>query len=125
MLCFDKARITQVIINLLSNAIKFSPEGKQINIHFIQKAQLANGQAAMGLSVRDYGPGIPEDELELIFDKFIQSSRLNNHASGTGLGLAISRQIMSDHGGEIYARNAEGGGAILSILLPLEQPPIA
>ncbi|MFC7421588.1 PAS domain S-box protein [Iodobacter arcticus] len=122
LLYFDKARITQVIINLLSNAIKFSPEGKEISIHFIKEAQLSDGRAAMGLSVSDQGPGIPEAELDLIFDKFIQSSRLHGHASGTGLGLAISRQIMTDHAGEIYARNAEGGGAVISILLPIEPP---
>ncbi|AZN35982.1 PAS domain S-box protein [Iodobacter ciconiae] len=120
MLFFDKARITQVIINLFSNAIKFSPDEAKIDIHFIEDARLSDGRAAMGLSVRDYGPGIPEGELDLIFDKFIQSSRLNSHASGTGLGLAISRQIMTDHGGEISARNAGEGGAIISILLPLE-----
>jgi PAS domain S-box-containing protein len=122
LLTLDKARITQVIINLLSNAIKFSPNGNEIHIYFIENAQLKNGKAAMGLSVRDHGFGIPDGELDLIFDKFIQSSRLNGHASGTGLGLAISRQIMSDHGGEIYAENAEDGGAILSILLPTEAP---
>jgi signal transduction histidine kinase len=122
ILFFDKARITQVIINLLSNAIKFSPSDTEIDIHFIENAQLSDGKAAMGLSVRDYGPGIPEAELDLIFDKFIQSSRLNSHASGTGLGLAISRQIMTDHGGEISAQNAVGGGALISILLPLESP---
>ncbi|STQ91620.1 PAS domain S-box protein [Iodobacter fluviatilis] len=122
MLFFDKARITQVIINLLSNAIKFSPNHTEIDIHFIEETRLSDGRAASGLSVRDHGPGIPEAELDLIFDKFIQSSRLNSHASGTGLGLAISRQIMTDHGGEINARNAEGGGAVISILLPLEPP---
>jgi PAS domain S-box-containing protein len=122
LLTLDKARITQVIINLLSNAIKFSPSGNEIHIHFIENAQLKNGKMAMGLSVRDHGVGIPESELDLIFDKFIQSSRLNGHASGTGLGLAISRQIMTDHGGEIYAENAKDGGAILSILLPTEAP---
>jgi PAS domain S-box-containing protein len=122
LLCFDKARITQVIINLLSNAIKFSPSGKEIHINFIESAALMNGNSAMGLSVRDHGPGIPEAELDLIFDKFIQSSRLNGQASGTGLGLAISRQIIMDHGGEIYAENAQDGGAVLSILLPTELP---
>ncbi|MDW5418807.1 PAS domain S-box protein [Iodobacter sp. CM08] len=125
ILFFDKARITQVIINLLSNAIKFSPAGQDIDIHFIEVGQLKNGDQAMGLSVRDHGPGIPEDELDLVFDKFIQSSRLHGPASGTGLGLAISRQIIEGHGGEIFAQNHPDGGAILSILLPLEQPPTA
>lgn len=121
-LVFDKARITQVIINLLSNAIKFSPVGDTIHISFLSGLTLKNGQGALGLSVRDHGPGIPEAELDLIFDKFIQSSRLHGHASGTGLGLAISRQIIEDHGGEIVASNHTDGGAILTILLPVIPP---
>ncbi len=114
---FDKARLTQVIVNLLSNAIKFSPTGGMIDIEFITSATLQNGHPAIGISVRDYGPGIPEDELEYIFDKFIQSSRIRN-GGGTGLGLAISRQIINDHQGQIVAANHPEGGAIFTVLLP-------
>lgn len=114
---FDKARLTQVLVNLLSNAIKFSPVGGMIDIGFIHAATLKDGQAAIGVSVRDYGPGIPEDELEFIFDKFIQSTRIRN-GGGTGLGLAISRQIINDHQGQIVAANHPEGGAIFTVLLP-------
>ncbi|QZA82428.1 PAS domain S-box protein [Deefgea piscis] len=114
---FDKARLTQVLVNLLSNAIKFSPHGGEIEIHFIANAQLEPDQPAIGVSVRDHGPGVPDDELEYIFDKFIQSSRARN-GSGTGLGLAISRQIISDHEGQIIASNHPQGGAIFTVLLP-------
>ncbi|WP_228028245.1 PAS domain S-box protein [Chitinibacter fontanus] len=114
---FDKARITQVIVNLLSNAIKFSPNGASIDIQINQVDLLDNGAPAISIEVRDHGPGIPESELETIFDKFIQSSRVRM-GGGTGLGLAISRQIMLDHGGQISARNHPEGGAVFTILLP-------
>ncbi|SMC28206.1 PAS domain S-box-containing protein [Andreprevotia lacus DSM 23236] len=119
---FDKARITQVVVNLLSNAIKFSPENGLIEIEFVSLGQLPDGRTAIGLTVRDHGPGVPEDELDVIFDKFIQSTRVRT-AGGTGLGLAISRQIMEDHGGSIEAANHPEGGAIFTILLPADRVP--
>lgn len=114
---FDKARLTQVLVNLMSNAIKFSPTGGEIEIQFIAVAVLEDGLPAIGVSIRDHGPGVPEDELEYIFDKFIQSSRVRS-GGGTGLGLAISRQIISDHQGHIVASNHPNGGAIFTVLLP-------
>ncbi|WP_410497910.1 PAS domain S-box protein [Chitinibacter sp. S2-10] len=114
---FDKARITQVIVNLLSNAIKFSTAGSRIEITIHPVDLLENGEPAVSIEVRDHGPGIPENELETIFDKFIQSSRVRM-GGGTGLGLAISRQIMLDHGGQISARNHPEGGAVFTLLLP-------
>ncbi|WP_052190903.1 PAS domain S-box protein [Chitinibacter sp. ZOR0017] len=118
---FDKARITQVIVNLLSNAIKFSANHSRIEIQTLPVALLDDGSPAIGLEVRDHGPGIPDNELETIFDKFIQSSRVRL-GGGTGLGLAISRQIMLDHGGHIAARNHLQGGAVFTILLPITLP---
>lgn len=115
---YDKARITQVIINLLSNAIKFSPNGSHIEITFIENAVLSNGQAAVGLTIRDEGQGIHEDDLEKIFETFAQSTH-NHAADGTGLGLAISRQIINDHGGNIMASNHANGGAVFTLLLPI------
>lgn len=114
---YDKARITQVLVNLLSNAIKFSPHGARIYIDFIKSARLDNDSPAIGLTVRDEGPGIPEQDLDHIFDTFTQSKQAHT-ATGTGLGLAISRQIMFDHGGSISARNYPSGGAIFTLLLP-------
>ncbi|WP_373975812.1 PAS domain S-box protein [Chitinibacter sp. SCUT-21] len=114
---FDKARITQVIVNLLSNAIKFSPSGSTIEVYIQAIDLLDDGSPAISIAIRDHGPGIPENELETIFDKFIQSSRVRM-GGGTGLGLAISRQIMMDHGGQINARNHPEGGAVFTILLP-------
>lgn len=120
---FDRARITQVLVNILSNAIKFSPPEHAIEISIQNEMRLPSGQEAVGIMVRDHGPGIPQDELETIFDKFIQSSKIRVDG-GTGLGLAISKQIMEDHGGIITASNHPFGGAVFSILLPKESGSI-
>lgn len=118
---YDKARITQVLINLLSNAIKFSPQKGKISIDYLSGQDPASGQPVIGLSIRDEGPGIPEADLEIIFDSFEQSSSLPV-AGGTGLGLTISRRIMRDHGGSISAANSPEGGAIFTLLLPADPP---
>lgn len=114
---YDKTRLIQVLINLLSNAIKFSPEGGQICIDFLPEAQLQDGRSAFGFRIRDIGPGIPQQDLESIFDKFQQSKNIAT-TGGTGLGLAICRQIMLDHGGSIHAANHPDGGAVFTVLLP-------
>lgn len=116
--CYDKARLTQVLVNLLSNAIKFSPEQGEIHIHFLGDARFADGKPAVGLVVRDCGPGIPQSDLDHIFETFTQSSK-NQRQGGTGLGLAISRQIIRDHHGKIQASNHPDGGAMLTVLLPV------
>jgi signal transduction histidine kinase len=70
------------------------------------------------LCVADRGPGIPVDELERIFDPFVQSSTTKDGSGGTGLGLPISRRIVEMHGGQLYAANREGGGAEFHLILP-------
>ena len=67
----------------------------------------------------DAGPGIPDDEIEAIFDKFVQSSKTSTGAGGTGLGLAICREILIAHGGRIWAENKVNGGAVFSFEIPL------
>lgn len=66
----------------------------------------------------DEGVGIPEDELESVFDKFIQSSKTKTNAGGTGLGLAISKEIIELHNGKIWAESKPGEGARFSFILP-------
>ncbi len=114
---FDPVRIAQVITNLLSNAIKFSPERKIITICFSEVDY--HNQAAIQLTLEDQGAGIPKDELEHIFDKFIQSSKTKTNAGGTGLGLAICQNIIGLHKGKIWAESVQAGGARLSFILPV------
>jgi signal transduction histidine kinase len=117
----DPHRVAQVVRNLLSNAIKFSPEGGQVRI----VCEDAPESGALALTVQDEGSGIPEDELEAIFDEFVQSSKTRSGAGGTGLGLSICRQIVHDHGGRIWAGNRAEGGASITFLLPREAPQAA
>ena len=113
----DEERFKQVIRNLLSNAVKFSPNRSTIHVRTrrIGKAFL--------ISVRDEGPGIPPDELELVFDKFAQSSKTKSGSGGTGLGLAICREIVAGHHGRIWAENNARGGCVFYCELPLAPAP--
>ncbi|QEL57001.1 ATP-binding protein [Chromobacterium paludis] len=112
----DPFRIGQVIRNLLSNAVKFTPPGSEILVQ--GKLTEQDGQEWAIVSVEDAGPGIPEKELETIFDKFIQSSATKTGAGGTGLGLAISREIIHAHHGRISAQNRPEGGAAFTFRIP-------
>jgi signal transduction histidine kinase len=102
----DRDRLIQVVINLLSNAAKFAPaHSGRIDLHLESEAGLHR------VCVVDNGPGIAAEDLELVFEKFRQSSRGGEKPLGTGLGLPICRQIIQHHGGRIWAerRPAEGG----------------
>lgn|GEM_PF-1428370 len=117
----DGVRIGQVLRNLLSNAIKFSPEGGAIRLH-MEPAVLGSAErpvAAVELVVSDEGLGIPAKELEQVFEKFAQSSKTDTGAGGTGLGLAICREIVTGHGGVIFARNREASGAGVDFVVRL------
>lgn len=116
---FDQTRMVQVLVNLVSNAIKFSDPGTGIVLS-LADATLSDGASALCCSVADEGPGIPQSELEAVFDKFIQSSKTRTGAGGTGLGLAICREIVHAHGGRIWAENAEPKGAILRFVFPVK-----
>ncbi len=103
----DTHRLSQVIRNLLSNAVKFSPKSGTIRVETLRNSE------TITLRVRDEGSGIPDDELESIFSKFVQSSRTKTGAGGTGLGLAIIRQIVEAHGGQIWAELADVGACFV------------
>jgi signal transduction histidine kinase/sensor domain CHASE-containing protein len=122
----DEKRITQVICNLLSNAIKFSPEKGKIRVVLAasdlpggRRAEDSGSRPGLSISFIDQGVGIPEAEIESIFDKFVQSSATKSGAGGTGLGLAICRAIVTQHRGTIVARNNPGLGACFIVTLPL------
>lgn len=126
----DGTRMTQVLRNLLSNAIKFSPPHSTITVlwsmgkmNLGRRATDTQQVDALVLAVRDQGIGIPEDELESVFDKFVQSSKTKSGAGGTGLGLSICREIVEAHRGTIHAyNNAAASGATFEICLPLLPP---
>lgn len=118
---FDADKMLQVIRNLLSNAIKFSHPGGTITISFEQD-ELAD---TLSMLIADEGIGIPPDELSLVFDKFIQSSKTDSGAGGTGLGLAICKEILKIHGGTIQALNSSTGGATFKFTLPRSAPQAA
>ena len=108
----DATRIAQIVRNLLSNALRHTPEGGRIDVDVRRE-----GQHAI-VTVSDNGGGIPEGELERIFERFyrVDESRTRERG-GAGLGLAIARRLVELHGGSIRAENA-GGGARFTVSLP-------
>lgn len=111
----DNTKIFQVITNFLSNSIKFTPKGKKVKIFVSQESK------NLSVCIEDEGVGIPEDELETIFDKFAQSSKTKSGAGGTGLGLAICKEIIIAHKGKIWAENNSSGGARFILVIPISQ----
>jgi PAS domain S-box-containing protein len=112
----DDQQLVHVLRNLLDNGVRFSPEGSPVEVRCRDTAQTVR------VEVLDRGVGIPENELEAVFDKFIQSSKTRTGAGGTGLGLAICREIVLAHGGRIWAETRPGGGSVLSFELPRTEP---
>jgi two-component system sensor histidine kinase KdpD len=107
----DFVLIVHVITNLLDNAIKYSKTNSPLEV----QAEMV--ETELQISVLDRGLGIPEEDLERVFNKFYRVQR-PEHVTGTGLGLAICKGIVEAHGGRIWAGNREGGGTIISIALP-------
>jgi PAS domain S-box-containing protein len=116
----DSDRLLQVMTNLLSNAIKFSPPFSEVTVR-IQKA--AEG---VRVAVIDEGRGVPEDKLEVIFDRFQQVDASDSRQKGgTGLGLAICRTILEQHGGRIWAeRNPDRGSTFYFSLSDMPTPVV-
>lgn len=115
----DDARIAQVMTNLLSNAITYSPAKSTIRIT-IASTKLESDQPALECRVMDYGVGIPENELESVFDKFIQSSKTKQKSGGTGLGLTICKEIIQIHNGRVWAEKSDHSGAVFVFVIPLK-----
>jgi signal transduction histidine kinase len=108
----DRNRLIQVMINLISNAVNFTPSGT------ITCRASADGQGVT-VSVSDSGIGIEKDHHEKVFEKFKQvGDILTDKPRGTGLGLPICREIITRHGGRIWAESAPGGGSIFSFVIP-------
>ncbi|TVR36182.1 MAG: HAMP domain-containing protein [Spirochaetaceae bacterium] len=116
MISADPGRLTQVLANLIANALHHSHSANRI----VLAAQLqGDGSAWLEISVRDNGRGVPEAQLEHIFDRLYRVDDARSRSSGgSGLGLAIARQIVEAHGGSIWAAAVAGGGLQVSARLP-------
>ena len=106
----DPERLRQVFCNLLDNAAKHGGAGKRIDVAIRQEEQTAI------VTIRDYGPGIPEEELPFVKNKFYKGS---SKARGSGIGLAVCQEIIDRHEGELELSNAEGGGCVAEIRIPI------
>ena len=109
----EAGRIRQILVNLLTNAHEYSPEGSSIEV-----TVRAIG-AEVEIAVTDNGPGIPESQLDHIFERFVRGDAgLTQRVGGTGLGLAISKSLVELHGGSIAVESTAGVGSTFSFRLP-------
>ena len=108
----DPKRLRQVFLNILDNAAKHGGEGKRI------EAAISYESESVVIRIRDFGPGIPEDEIPLVKKKFYKGS---SKARGTGIGLAVCDEIVEMHGGSLILENAQGGGTLVTVRLPSAQ----
>ncbi|MFC7786525.1 MULTISPECIES: cell wall metabolism sensor histidine kinase WalK [unclassified Rossellomorea] len=111
----DQDKITQVLDNIISNALKYSPEGGTITF----KVQEKDGY--IEISISDQGLGIPKENLEKIFERFYRVDKARTRQmGGTGLGLAIAKEMISAHGGDVWATSIEGKGTTITFTLPYD-----
>jgi len=107
----DPERLRQVFFNIFDNAAKYGAEGKRILV-----SMGTDGEDII-IRIRDFGPGIPEDDLENVKMKFYKG---NSKKRGSGIGLAVCDEIIKYHGGTLTLSNAQGGGTAVEIRLPIE-----
>ena len=107
----DKKYLTQILLNTLGNALKFSNEKVKLII--------STSDHQLSIMFQDWGIGIPEEEIEMIFHPFCRASNVK-HLPGTGLGLAIVHSLVENLGGEIQVSSAIGKGTTIQIIIPYE-----
>ena len=112
MITCDPERMRQVFLNILDNAAKHGREGRRVD------CSVHEDKGFIVVRIRDYGPGIPEDELSLVKKKFYKGS---SKARGSGIGLAVCDEIVAMHEGELILENAPGGGTLVTVRLPSAQ----
>ena len=111
--------MTQVLLNLLSNAVKYTLEGGQVIVSVNVQNEILH------CHVSDSGIGIPESDIEKIFQEFHRvNNELTKSERGTGLGLSITKSIIEAHQGRIGVRSQEGRGSTFSFSIPLTPSPI-
>jgi PAS domain S-box-containing protein len=109
----DRRRLVQVLLNLLDNAVQHSPRGAVVRVR-VEEAHL-DGHRSLVCRVEDAGPGFRGEDLEHVFEPFF-----SRRQGGTGLGLSIVQRIIEQHGGTITATNLAGGGALMTVTLPID-----
>jgi signal transduction histidine kinase/DNA-binding response OmpR family regulator len=116
----DAGKLRQVLINLLGNAVKFTAQGEVwLRARAYDVAEdLSTVQ--LQVEVQDTGPGIPSDQLEKVFEAFVQGEHTPNSGGGTGLGLAISRSLVEVMGGEIAVQSQADRGTLFRVTVPLQ-----
>jgi len=116
----DPAKLHDILRNLLENAVNYSPEGTDVRLG------AARADGSYIITVADSGPGIPEEDLARVFERFYRVDKSRARPGGTGLGLAIVKHLVELHGGEATAANRPEGGAVFTITLPVvAEPPIS
>lgn len=115
----DEAQMERVVQNLVSNAVKYSDKGQTVKIGAKKKGK------RFILYVRDNGIGISKESLPYVFDQFYTEDKARSSGNSQGVGLYVVREIMKDHGGEVYVKSKKGKGSTFSIVLPLEADDVA
>jgi signal transduction histidine kinase len=115
----DRDKLCQVLLNLAGNAIKYTPDGGEVSV--VVEAE----DRVVHLRVRDTGPGIPTDQIDRIFEPFVQGERsLNRPDEGVGLGLAISRELVAGMGGTLSVASQLGRGSVFVVTVPRAGHPV-
>jgi two-component system phosphate regulon sensor histidine kinase PhoR len=109
----DPAKLHDIVRNLVENAVNYSPDGADVTL----AAGRVNGKYT--ITVADSGPGIPQEDLARVFERFYRVDKSRARPGGTGLGLAIVKHLVELHGGEARAENAPSGGAVFTVTLPM------
>jgi len=104
----DPVRLSEILANLVTNAVRHTPRGGRVAV------RVSPAAGGVAFEVADTGPGIPEDRLPFVFDRFVTSA----DAGGTGLGLAIAKRLVEAHGGTIEARSPAGEGTTIRLVIP-------
>jgi two-component system phosphate regulon sensor histidine kinase PhoR len=113
----DEQALQLLLFNLLDNALKYAPEGERIVV------RLRHEGVRFSIEVQDEGPGIDEEDLRRVFERFYRGKRAREHgARGSGIGLALVQHIARSHGGDVAVRNAKPKGAIFTVVLPVRVP---
>jgi signal transduction histidine kinase len=104
----DPFRLAEILANIVANALRHTPKGGHVGVH------VGGGDRSASFEVTDTGIGIPEDQLPIVFDRFVTAA----DTGGTGLGLSIAKRLVEAHGGTIEAKAAPGGGTTISFSIP-------